>query len=218
MLLFFCLMLLIFTILLVTMLLELKLTITDFEFSRGESKSDETYRLSGSIGFYFLRKIKLFSIKINNKATNKMLNNKFIKNRIKNIKITDNYTKKTQIKTVYNLLKMLNRLVKIDVFQLKIWIDTESVILTSYLIGIISTIIPNLIRNNIKSINKYKKENNYMFQILPLYKNQNYIYLRFKSIISIKVVHIIYMLIAMGGRKNERSSNRWLNANCYGKH
>ena len=218
MLLFFCLMLLIFTILLVTMLLELKLTITDFEFSRGESKSDETYRLSGSIGFYFLRKIKLFSIKINNKATNKMLNNKFIKNRIKNIKITDNYTKKTQIKTVYNLLKMLNRLVKIDVFQLKIWIDTESVILTSYLIGIISTIIPNLIRNNIKSINKYKKENNYMFQILPLYKNQNYIYLRFKSIISIKVVHIIYMLIAMGGIKNERSSNRWLNANCYGKH
>lgn len=218
MLLFFCLMLLIFTILLVTMLLELKLTITDFEFSRGESKSDETYRLSGSIGFYFFRKIKLFSIKINNKATNKMLNNKFVKNRIKNIKITDNYTKKTQIKTVYNLLKMLNRLVKIDVFQLKIWIDTESVILTSYLIGIISTIIPNLIRNNIKSINKYKKENNYMFQILPLYKNQNYIYLRFKSIISIKVVHIIYMLIAMGGRKNERSSNRGLNANCYGKH
>ena len=38
------------------------------------------------------------------------------------------------------------------------------------------------------------------------------------SIISIKVVHIINMFKVIGGMKNERSSDRRLNVNCYGKH
>ena len=93
-------------------------------------------------------------------------------------------------------------------------IGTENIILTSFLVGIISAVIPNLIRSNIKSYD----ENNYELEILPNFKEQNYIYLNFNGIISIKLVHIINMFKLIGGINDERAPNRRLNANSNGKH
>lgn len=206
---------------------ELKLSISNLEFQSLENNSE--LKFSGKVGLYFLGKIKLFSIKINNEKTQDLLNNNFIKKKIEEMKATNDYHKKLQRKMAVELIKQLKKWIRFDTLRLQICIDTESVMLTSYLVGIVSTVIPNLIRNNIKSIdtnrsrirNRYlikHKQDKYNFKIYPVYKNQNYIYLKVNSIISIKVVHIINMLKAMGGIKNERTSYRRLNANCYGEH
>ena len=98
--------------------------------------------------------------------------------------------------------------------KLKVYIDTKDVLATSYLVGIISASIPNIVRPNLESFDKKCFE----YSVIPLFKNQNYLYLSLNSIISIKVVHIINMLKMTGGINNERTSNRRFNVNCYGKY
>ena len=218
MLLFFYIILIIFIISLILSFSEIKLIIEDFEISKNFETSNlkkwnvPNYR--GILGLYFLGKIKLFSIKINNDKTKKILKKDSIKEKIQNAKKLNKYQSKEKIEIAKKALKNLIKEIKIKTFNLKICIDTKNVILTSYLVAVISTIIPNLIRNNIKKFNP----KNHSFEVFPLYKNQNYIYIKFNCIFSIKVVHIINMFKVMGGKKNEGSSNRGFNVNCYGKY
>lgn len=218
MLLFFYIILIIFIITLILLLSEIKLIIEDFEifknFETSILKKWNVPNYRGILGLYFLGKIKLFSIKINDNKTKKILEKDYIKEKIKNTKKLNKYQSKEKIDIAKRALKNLIKEIKIKSFNLKICIDTKNVILTSYLIAIISTIIPNIIRNNIEKFNS----ENHSFKVSPLYKNQNYIYVKFNCIISIKVVHIINMFKVMGGKKNERSSNRGFNVNCYGKY
>ena len=216
MLLFFRLLLILFLIIfLISILLvfsEIKISLNTLEYDTDKKEKESKY--SGKIGIYFLGRIKLFSKKIDNKKNNQFLNNNFIKEKLTRLDIfnKDNTTEKYRINR--KIIKEVMKYLKIDMLKLQIQIDTENVLLTSYLVGLISAIIPNLIRNNIKSYNNKK----YKWEIVPIYKNKNYISLKLNSIISIKVVHIINMLKMIGGIKNERSSNRRLNVNCYGEH
>ena len=98
---------------------------------------------------------------------------------------------------------MVRKNAKIDKFRLEMHIDTKNVLFTSYLVGTVSAIIPNIIGQRIK---KYNSQD-FKFKILPVYNNQNNIYIKLNSIISIKVVHIINMFKLIGGIKNERQSN-----------
>lgn len=219
MLLFFCIVLIIFIIVLILLFSEIKLIIEDFELS---NENFETVNLKKwnvpnyrcILGLYFLGKIKLFSIKINNNKTKKIFGKYFFKQKIQNAMKLNQYKNKAQKETVKSVIENIIKNTKINSLNLKIYIDTKNVILTSYLVAIISTIIPNIIRKNIKKFNS----KNHSFEVSPLYKNQNYIYIKFNCIISIKVVHIINMFKVMGGKKNERSSNRRFNVNCYGKY
>ena len=218
MLLFFYIILIIFIISLILLLSEIKLIIEDFEISKNfETSNLKKWNVSnyrGILGLYFLGKIKLFSIKINDNKTKKILKKDYIKDKIKTAKKLNKYQSKEQIGMAKKALNNLIKQIKIKSFNLKICIDTKNVILTSYLVAVISTIIPNIIRNSIEKFNP----RNHSFEVAPLYKNQNYIYVKLNCIISIKVVHIINMIKLMGGNKNERTSNRRVNINCYGKH
>ena len=184
MLLFFSILCFILVLIVLTIFAELRLTINNLEIKYCNYQFNNKY--DAKIGLYLFGKIKIISKQIQYNKNAKLLENKNIDHKI--IKeILNNFRKKT----------------KLEKFKLQIYLDTESVILTSYLIGIISGIIPNLIRENIKKYNhKY-----YNFEIAPLYRNNNFLYLKLSSIFTIKVVHIISMFRIIGGIKNERSSN-----------
>ena len=219
MLLFFYIVSIIFIIVLILLLSEIKFIIEEFELSNENFKTVNSKKWNvpnyrGILGLYFLGKIKLLSIKISNNKTKKILEKDFVKQKIQNAKKLSKYRNKAQKEMIKNAIKHIFKHLKINRLKLKINIDTKNVILTSYLVAIISTIISNIIRNNIKKFNS----KNHSFEVSPLFNNQNYLYVKFNCIISIRVVHIINMFKVMGGKKNERSSNRRFNVNCYGKY
>lgn len=211
--LFFIAILIILTIIFIIIIFSsLRLTVNNFEISNSNNELKPTYELK--IGLYFLEKIKIFNIKINNEKAKKFLEKDFIKEKIEKAKNKSLKQKKIQNQIIKQIIKKL----EIKNINLIILIDTKNVILTSYLVGMISSIIPNILCRNIKKFDT----NNHKFKITPLYKNQNYIYIKLNSIISIKIVHIISMYKVgkkyKGGIKNERSSYRRFNVSCYGKY
>lgn len=193
-----------------------KLIVTNLEISNSNNKIIPIYELK--IAFYLLGKIKLFSFKINNNKTKKILEKDFVKQKIENIKIKSHEKNKKQKKSQIKILKQFIKKLELESISLIIYLDTESVILTSYFVGIISSIVPNILKENIKNFDS----KNHIFKITPLYKNKNYIYIKLNCIINIKIVHIISMYKLgnkyKGGKKHERSSYRRFNVNCYGKY
>lgn len=193
-----------------------KLIVTNLEINNSNNKIMPIYELK--IAFYLLGKIKLFSFKINNKKTKKILEKDFIKQKIENIKIKSHEKSKKQKKFQIKILKQFIKKLELESINLLIYVDTKNVILTSYFVGIISSIIPNILKENIKNFDS----KHHIFKITPLYKNQNYIYIKLNCIINIKIVHIISMYKLgnkyKGGKKYERSPYRRFNVNCYGKY
>lgn len=212
MLLFFSIIVLILIGIFILIFSDVKLIIEYLRLSNDSSKFELEYK--GKICLYLMGKIKLLSFKIDNSKNKNSKINVFISRRIEKIKKESKYNNKRQKEIRKKILKQIKEKVRLKLFKLKLFIGTQNIILTSYLVGIISSIIPNIIRNNIDSFS-YEK---FKLKILPIYENQNYIYLELNSIISIKLVHIINMFKLMGGIKNERSPNRGLNVNCYGKY
>lgn len=209
MLLFFSIMLFILILFSMISLSELKFKINNLELSSFGTKTDTKYNVK--IGLYFLGKIPILFFNLSSKKASKFIKKSYIEKLIKELPKIKNSKVKLQRKTIWDLIRKNG---KITTFKLKVFLDTENAITTSYLVGIISIIIPNLLQRNIKNVNS----ENFNFKILPIYKNQNFIYLKLNSIFSIKLVHIINMLKVIGGDKNERTSNRKLNVNCYGKY
>lgn len=193
-----------------------KLIVTNLEINNSNNKIMPIYELK--IAFYLLGKIKLFSFKINNNKTKKILEKDFIKQKIENIKIKSHEKSKKQKKFQIKILKQFIKKLELESINLIIYVDTKNVILTSYFVGIISSIIPNILKENIKNFDS----KHHIFKITPLYKNQNYIYIKLNCIINIKIVHIISMYKLgnkyKGGKKYERSPYRRFNVNCYGKY
>lgn len=193
-----------------------KLIVTNLEINNSNNKIIPIYELK--IAFYLLGKIKLFSFKINNKKTKKILEKNFIKQKIENIKIKSHEKSKKQKKFQIKILKQFIKKLELESINLLIYVDTKNVILTSYFVGIISSIIPNILKENIKNFDG----KHHIFKITPLYKNQNYIYIKLNCIINIKIVHIMSMYKLgnkyKGGKKYERSPYRRFNVNCYGKY
>lgn len=193
-----------------------KLIVTNLEINNSNNKIMPIYELK--IAFYLLGKIKLFSFKINNNKTKKILEKDFIKQKIENIKIKSHEKSKKQKKFQIKILKQFIKKLELESINLLIYVDTKNVILTSYFVAIISSIIPNILKENIKNFDG----KHHIFKITPLYKNQNYIYIKLNCIINIKIVHIMSMYKLgnkyKGGKKYERSPYRRFNVNCYGKY
>ena len=162
-------------------------------------KANENNKICFQI--YFLNKIKIFSKKLNTQKLKSLSNKKninMLKN--KNIKID-----KESIKIILNIKP------KIEMLNLDINIGVNDVCITSYLVGVIGSIISiivSLFSSNNKKIN---------YRIQPIF-NRNIVDVFLDCIISIKIVHIIYVifkLIKKGRIKNERTSDRRINAYSY---
>lgn len=153
----------------------------------------------------FLNRIPILWLKLNNKKIRKISNSKQLeKIDLKSMKQNIRFDKKT-LKTIKEVIKSIK--IKILELNLRIDLGTEDAILTSYLVAFIASILgiilPHIIEKN--------KINNCKYIVNPIYQNRNEYHVSLDSIISIKIVHIIYsMLIFLkkGRDKNERSSNR----------
>ena len=140
-----------------------KLIVTNLEINNSNNKIMPIYELK--IAFYLLGKIKLFSFKINNNKTKKILEKDFIKQKIENIKIKSHEKSKKQKKFQIKILKQFIKKLELESINLLIYVDTKNVILTSYFVGIISSIIPNILKENIKNFDG----KHHIFKITPLY-------------------------------------------------
>ena len=111
--------------------------------------------------------------------------------------------KKIDVKS-FSAIKKIN--ISIKDIRLKINIGTENAGFTAIIVGIISTIIPIVLRNKVED---YK---NQTFAINPIYINQNLINIALSGIFEIKVIHIINIIYILskkeGVNKYERTSNR----------
>lgn len=168
----------------------------------------------GKVALYFLGKIKIFSKKFNSQENNHIISKKYANKRIELLKKNCNYGITGQTKKIKKIVNILISNIIIERFETHIVLDTENASVTSYLVASISAVIPCLIK---KHIRKYKSKL-FNWKVLPRYQNSNYISLKLNCIISIKIVHIINMFKLIGGMKNEGTSNRKLNADCYGKY
>lgn len=219
MLLFFYILLIIIILFLILGFSEIKIILENFEFNINniETINSKKWNVSdyrGKLGLYFLGKVKIISFNLNNNKYKNKFKKDYIKEKIEKAKIFNKNKDKKQKVLIKKAIKKLLKQIKIDKINLKICVDTTSVSITSYIVAIISTIISNIIRTGIKKFNHEK----HSFEVSPIYKNENYLYVKFNCIISIKVVHIINMFKLIGGKNNERSSNRRFNVNCYGKY
>ena len=191
--------LLIFTILLLSKIqIEIKnLKIGNKEENRGRIKDKYEVKIT----LYFLEKIPILWFRLNDKKIRKISNSKQLeKIDLKAIEKNVKFNKET-IQIIKNIK------IKISKLNLRIDIGTEDAILTSYLIAFIASLIgiilPHIVQKN--------KINNCKYIVNPIYQNRNIYHVNLDSIISIKIVHIIYSMLIFvkkGRDKHERTSNR----------
>lgn len=181
--------LLIFTILLLSKIqIEIKnLKIGNKEENKGRIKDKYEVKVT----LYFLEKIPILWFRLNDKRIRKISNSKQLeKIDLKSIEKNVKFNKET-IKIIKNIK------IKISKLNLRIDIGTEDAILTSYLIAFIASLIgiilPHIVQNN--------KINNCKYIVNPIYQNRNIYHVNLDSIISIKIVHIIYSMLFLSSRK-----------------
>ena len=104
------------------------------------------------------------------------------------------------------ILKEFSKGIYVENLELEVDLGTENAFLTSMLVAIFSSIL------SIGLSRIHLKENNIVYKIEPVYRNENSIKIEISGIFQIKLIHIIntiYVLNKKGGRKNhERTSNR----------
>ena len=103
-------------------------------------------------------------------------------------------------------LKEFSKGIYVENLELEVELGTENAFLTSILVAFFSSILA------ISFSRIHLKENNIVYKIEPVYRNENSIKIEISGIFQIKLIHIIntiYVLNKKGGRKNhERTSNR----------
>lgn len=141
-----------------------------------------------------ITKEKLEKLKLENKI--KKLEKKLI---LKDVKFDIN---------VFDVLKNLK--IIFEELNLKVEIGTENSALTSIIFGIVSGIIPFVLRNQIKNIEKQK------IDIKPIYLNQNLLNIELNCIFNIKMIHIIYVMYILNKKRRDEKYVRTSNRRSYG--
>lgn len=191
--------LIIFIIILIIMNSTIRIEIQDFKVEINTQNDKVKFKLSKNykikIMLKFLKLIPIFYYKIDYKKINKIIDKMKRNNNTRTFKIL---SKLDYIKNLH--IKLLD-------FNFKIIFGTENAEITALSVPIIYTIIAFILNNFIQIYNK--KPN---IKINPIYNNQNFIYIEFSSIFSIKMIHIISTICVNRqkerGDKNVRTSNR----------
>lgn len=191
--------LLIFVILLLS---EIQIEIKNLKIGNKEEKKGRIKdKYEVKITLYFLEKIPILWFRLNDKKIRRISKSKQLeKIDLKAIEKNVKFNKET-IQIIKNIK------IKISKLNLRIDLGTEDAILTSYLIafiaGMIGIILPHVVQKN--------KINYCKYIVNPIYQNRNIYHVNLDSIISIKIVHIIYSMlffIKKGRDIDERPSNR----------
>ncbi len=169
-----------------------KAKISNFENGIKKKKIEQEFIIYLELSLF--NKIKIARIRLKKGLLYKVKN----KANIKEIK------RDTKILKNIGILEILKKLkIKVSKLELEAKFGTEDIILTVFLVTLLSSIFSVLIRNC-----NYKKVH---YNIMPLYEYGNTIKFNLNCIISVKMVHIIYViyiLLKKGRINNERTSNR----------
>ena len=153
----------------------------------------------------------ILKITLNNKRAEKLIYalKASAKKNMKMAKIKENLRNSKNIDKIKKHLKKF----KIEKLYFDLQLGTKDVILTTIIITAISILMGFLLA-------KQEKRNIY-YKFTPIYISENVYHLIFKGIISVNLVHIIYILfmLKIANKRKEsdnfgKTSNRKFNANC----
>lgn len=174
---FFCfIILVIFMILIFTIISTIRISINEFETT---NLTTAKLRYQLKISFYIFNKIKWFSFKLNNRKINKIfrkmhLDNLDIKQLEKDIRLSD----------VDEILKIKP---KISYMNLDLKLGIDDVILTTYLVPIVSTIIAIIL----PYMSQKSDINSIYYKIEPIYNMKNKYYIKLNIVLNIKIVNLL---------------------------
>ena len=172
---FFFLIILVMLIIIFTIFSTIRLELKNVQFSNLEKNKKYIIKISS----YLFNKIKWFSLKINNSKLKKIskdlhLEQIDIKKIEKDFKISD-------LKEITNIKP------KVSYLDLEMKIGVEDVVLTSYIVPIICTILAIILPHIVsKDREKYIK-----YDILPIYHSKNEYDIKFNAILEIKIINIL---------------------------
>lgn len=186
---------------------KIKISLLNLEINTQKEKKIK-FKIIFEIFLYNFLKIKVITIDENKiSILNKKISYKKI---LKKLKIKQLLT--NEIDNNFEL-KDLN--LKLEKINCNCKIGVENAIITGYIVVIISMILTSLITKTRKK-SQFKT---YKFKVLPIYINDFILDLKLECIISIKMIHILYVIKKQKLRKenrNERTSDRGSYANSHG--
>lgn len=192
---------------------KVKINIKKLEIKFKDKKTDKKYAIN--IGLYLYGLIKICGINIENDGI-RFGFKKILYSKIKNSKIYTNL-KKIDLKSVereFKLKELKNLKFELENLNLNLELGCESVLLTSFMIFIISTLLSIAIKDSTNKYNPLK----YKYVIKPHYRSTNMMNLNANCIIAIKTEHIIFILLNYRKRREkvyERTSYRRSYENSY---
>lgn len=153
----------------------------------GKQMEEKRYRVI--IELYFINRLKILKIKFNSSRLRKLYSNK---------KLQEIDLKKIEKALPLNkiTLKILSK-IKIEKLNLQVALSTGDAVLTSYAVGTIAGTVGAILPHFVIDNNPKK----YFYKIQPVYLDENIFNMYLDSIISIKVVHIIYIIYKFGIKK-----------------
>ncbi len=202
---FLLLIIVLLTLLLLIAFSRIKINIKNIKFTSykvEERHLQENYDIE--VKLYVLKFLRILKINITKEKLEKLK----LENKIKKLE------KKLILKdvkfdvNVFDVLKNLK--IIFEELNLKVEIGTENSALTSIIFGIISGIIPIMLRNQIKNIEKQK------IDIKPIYLNQNLLNIELNCIFNIKMIHIIYVMYILNKKRRDEKYVRTSNRRSYG--
>lgn len=202
---FLLLIIVLLTLLLLIAFSRIKINIENIKFTSykvEERHLQENYDIE--VKLYVLKFLRILKINITKEKLEKLK----LENKIKKLE------KKLILKdvkfdvNVFDVLKNLK--IIFEELNLKVEIGTENSALTSIIFGIVSGIIPFVLRNQIKNIEKQK------IDIKPIYLNQNLLNIELNCIFNIKMIHIIYVMYILNKKRRDEKYVRTSNRRSYG--
>lgn len=198
MLVFFVILIIISLISLVVYLSGIKIDLENIEIEK--KNKIELNNLKLNIYFMLFNKIKIIKITIDKEKVAKIKASKiFEKLTEKNIDIDIKQTLK-DLKNIQIRTKSLN---------IKGTVGFDDAVIMAYVTAVINILLSSLYS---KIMDDYK---NYSYLIKPIQTEKFYFKLSINCIIGVKIANIINMIMNRSDEKNERTSNRRLNGNCY---
>lgn len=222
MLFFLCVLIIFLVIFVVIRYSSIRISIINLEIDTDNKDIISDYQFE--IGIYFFNKIRIIKLTVNEKKIKKLQDSKFIKTMcsVDFGKVTKKIEKKIQDRVIkdyksfniLNFIKVLLKELKLEIlkFNLSFKFGVSDIMVTTYTVPIISTLISFILKLTVKDINLKNKRKDYYYKIEPVY-NKNIINLRLNCIINVKIVHIIniiYIFLIKKRRsdKYERTSYR----------
>ncbi len=192
---------------------KIKIHIKYLEYEKLQEKVKLQYNIN--LGIFLYGNIKILGIRFEEDGMHflwKKISYEVMKESHMFTKITKENVRDFEKDFQWSDLKKLKP--KLEKLDLNLDLGFKNVLLTSFMIFAISTILSIAVRDSVKRYNPVK----YQYIITPYYKNTNIVSLKANSIIAIKTAHIMNILLNYKKRrvKNyERTSYRRSYENSY---